>query len=95
MLVETLAVGRAEHRLQLVHIFGDQVEHALLAIHPAFVLDAEQTVEQVLRNQLRRQRALVAGPRHVAVHVLAVRLLATPICRERKRDLVPIFAASI
>ena len=96
MLIETLPVGlrRAPAAARATSL-ADQVEHALLALDPALVLHAEQAVEQILRNHLRRQRALVAGPAHVAVHVLAVRFLATPICSERKRDFVPIFAASI
>ncbi len=76
MLVETLTVGRAEYRLQPLDIFGHQVEHALLAIDPAFVLHTEQAIEKILRNVLLRQRTLVAGPRHVAVNVFAVRFLS-------------------
>ena len=75
VLVQTLLVGRAERRLHLLHVVADQIEHALLAVDPAFVLHAEQAIEQVLRNHLRRQRALVTRPAHVAVDVLAVRFL--------------------
>ena len=75
VLIEPLLVGRAERRLQRLHVVADEIEHALLAVDPALVPDAEQAIEQVLRNVLLRQRALVARPRHVAVDVLAVRFL--------------------
>src|SRR5205085_7536106 len=42
---------------------------------PALLPLTEQTIEQIMRDQLRRQRALIARPAHVAMNTLAVRLL--------------------
>src|SRR5262245_10430768 len=63
--------GRREVRDILTH----EVEDALLASDPGLILDAEETIEEILRDHLGRQRALESGPRHVALHVFAVGLL--------------------
>ena len=75
MLIETMPVRLAQSRLQFGHVLLNQVQNALLAIHPALVLHAEQAVKQILRNHLRRQRAIISRPTHVAMHVFAVRFL--------------------
>ena len=72
VLVQALAVGWTERRLQVREIFADRVEHALLASDPALITDAEEPIEQVLRDHFGRQRAVGARPTEVPMDVLAV-----------------------
>ena len=51
------------------------IEDAALAVHPAFFARAEQAIEKPVRDHLRRQRAFISGPAHVALHALAERFL--------------------
>src|SRR5262249_55416365 len=46
-----------------------------LAVNPAFVTNAEEALEEALRNHLRRQSPIGGSPAHVAMNVFAVRLL--------------------
>ena len=75
MLVQSMAVRLAQGRGDIADIVHDQVQDTLLAVYPAFVFDAEEAVEEVMWNHLRRQSALEARPTHVAVNVLAVGFL--------------------
>ena len=75
MFVEAMPVRLAERRQQVRQVLTHGVEHALLAPDPALVPAAKQPVEQILRDHLGRQRAVVPRPTQVAMDVLAVRLL--------------------
>src|SRR5262249_35030190 len=44
-------------------------------IHPSFFARAEQVIEELVGQHLRRQRTVVPGPAHVALDALAERLL--------------------
>ena len=46
-----------------------------LRVDPAGVAGAEQVIEELVRQHLRRQRAVVPGPAHVALDALAERFL--------------------
>ena len=57
--------------LQVRGILPHGVEDAALAGHPAGIARAEQVIEELVRQHLRRQRAIVSGPAHVALDALA------------------------
>ena len=75
MLFQTLLVFLAQRRLQFGDIAATRSRMLSLRPHPALIFLAEEPVEQILRNHLRRQGAIVTRPAHVAVNVLAVRFL--------------------
>ena len=75
MLVDAGLIVRRQLLLQQIGVLPNSVQNTALAIHPALFALAEQPVEEPVRDHLRRQRALVSGPAHVALHALAERFL--------------------
>ena len=56
-------------------VLAHRIEDAALAIDPAFFARAEEIIEQLVRQHLRRQRTVVAGPTHIPLDALAERFL--------------------
>ncbi len=75
VLVQTGLIVVRQLLLQRRHVLAHRIEDAALAIHPAFLALAEQAVEEAVGDHLRRERALEAGPAHIALHTLAKRFL--------------------
>src|SRR4051812_7755703 len=65
MLVEAGLVVRGKLLFQQVGVLPDGVEDAALAMDPTFFALAEETIEELVRDHLRRQRPLVSGPAHI------------------------------
>src|SRR5262249_40969422 len=59
-------------------LVADGIENALFAFDPVRLLRAEETVEQPVRDHLRRQGPIAARPAHVALDALAERFLTDP-----------------
>src|SRR5207247_1749391 len=76
MILDARLVLLAQLRFEAGGILADRIENAALAFHPAFVTGSENTVEQFMRDHLRRQGAIAAGPAQIALNALAERLLA-------------------
>ena len=74
-----------------LRIFAHRVEDAALAVHPAFSANAEEVVEQLIRQHLRWQRAVESPAQpHIALNALAERLSCdTPIWIEAEARLAP------
>src|SRR6185295_15864430 len=59
--------------LQCCSVGQNRIENAAFPVDPTFFLRTEETIEEPVRNHLRRQRTLVARPTHIALHAFAER----------------------
>src|SRR5439155_26621246 len=75
ILLDARLVLAPEVRFHRARIILHGVENALLPIHPGALAHAEQPVEQLMRQHLRRQRTVAIGPAQIALNALAERLL--------------------
>src|SRR5262249_34451400 len=75
VLIQTPLVFFWKALAKFGRIFLHSVQNAALAIYPAFVLRAEQTVEKPVRNLLRGERTIRTGPAHVFLYGTAKALL--------------------
>src|SRR5215467_10994885 len=75
VLVHANLILLAERGVQIPKVVPNEIEYALLTLHPALFALTEQTIEEIMWDQLGRKRALIARPAHVAMNTLAMRLL--------------------
>src|SRR6266481_6039142 len=71
VLVDAHLVQMTERGRERFGVRLDGVEDTAFARDPAFVALAEDAVEQLVRDHLRRQRAVAARPAQVALNALA------------------------
>src|SRR5688572_2748904 len=67
-----------EFLLQRTRVRFYRVQNAALAIQPSVLVPSEQTLEEPVRDHLRRQWTLICAPAHVALHAAAKRFLRNP-----------------
>src|SRR5262249_12019680 len=75
VLVHPQLVLLREVLAQRFGVLAHGIEDAALAVDPSLLALAEQTIEQLVWNHLRRQGTIVAGPAHVPLDALAEGLL--------------------
>src|SRR5262249_30821640 len=63
------------------------IQNALLAAEPRLLLRAKKTIEQIVRQQLRRQRAVGPRPAQIPLDAFAVRFLANADLQRTKAGL--------
>ena len=68
-----------------------RIQNAALAVNPALVASAEQTVEQAVRKFFWRERAIQTRPAHILLHGTAERFLGYADLQRTETRLVAQF----
>src|SRR5580765_4980549 len=76
MILDARLILLAQRCFQIGSILAYRIENAALALHPALVAGAENAVEELMRNHLRRQGPVAAGPAQIALNTFTERFLA-------------------